>query len=488
MLRILIFLCTVYSFAQPANVFLSRDYWSAQPSIKTINSDIAKGNDISESNKSNFDATAFAILTDNPLSTIEHLLKQKGNSVNKMTHDGRTYIFWAANRGNLKLMEFLVSKGAKTDLTDDKGNSILNFAAAGGQKNLEIYDYCLKLGADLKKDLNPQGANALLIAAAMDTDYELIPYFVSKGLDLNSVDREGRTAFDYAASSGNIEYLKKLKSQGVAHSDQALIFASQGTRAGLNTIDVFEYLETLKIPVNTISKDGNNPLHSIASRGQDENLFNYFLKHGVDVNQQNNDGNTAFMNAIVRNNTKAIDILKSHATDFKVVNKKGESALALAVQYSDPEVVSFLLDKKADILVEDLNGNTLAYYLMRSFAPKKIKSFENKHKVLVDAGLEMTKIQGNGDNLYHLALLSNTPQSFEWVRKLYKADINAVNKEGLTVLHKAAMTSNDTELLNYLVKAGAHKATRTEFDETAYDLASENEILIKNKSSLEFLK
>ena len=67
-------------------------------------------------------------------------------------------------------------------------------------------------------------------------------------------------------------------------------------------------------------------------------------------------------------------------------------------------------------------------------------------------------------------------------------DINAKNKDGLTVLHKAAMISKDDTIMKYLVSIGAKKEITTEFDETTYALAKENESLAKNKTDLEFLK
>ncbi|MNR41307.1 Ankyrin repeats (3 copies) [compost metagenome] len=67
-------------------------------------------------------------------------------------------------------------------------------------------------------------------------------------------------------------------------------------------------------------------------------------------------------------------------------------------------------------------------------------------------------------------------------------DINVKNTDGLTALHKAAMISKDDAILKYLLSLGAKKDVTTEFDESPYSLAKENESLTKNNISLEFLK
>ena len=67
-------------------------------------------------------------------------------------------------------------------------------------------------------------------------------------------------------------------------------------------------------------------------------------------------------------------------------------------------------------------------------------------------------------------------------------DVNAKNKDGLTALHKAAMIAKNDTILKYLLSIGAKKDIKTDFDETAYDLAKENETLTKNNIAVEILK
>ena len=65
--------------------------------------------------------------------------------------------------------------------------------------------------------------------------------------------------------------------------------------------------------------------------------------------------------------------------------------------------------------------------------------------------------------------------------------VNEVNSEGLTALHQAAMKAKDDQLLKYLISIGADKKATTDFEDTAYALASENEFLQKHNVPLNFL-
>ena len=70
----------------------------------------------------------------------------------------------------------------------------------------------------------------------------------------------------------------------------------------------------------------------------------------------------------------------------------------------------------------------------------------------------------------------------------FDQEINLKNDNGLTPLHLAAMKSKDNKVLKTLIESGADTALLTDFDESVYDLAKENEFLIANKVNIEFLK
>lgn len=479
-----LFLSTL-GFAQE-NIFLNRDFWKSNPNIATVEAKIQEGNNIAEANGNNFDAVVYAILQDAPIATIKHIQSKEGNDANKLTHDGRTYIFWAAYKGNIEVMEYLLSKGAKTDITDDKGNTILNFAAGSGQKDTKVYDLCIANGANVKTDVTPKGANALLLAAPYDTDFTLINYFTSKGVDIHSVDENGNGIFNYVAKTGNVELLNQLLEKGVKGNDNAFVFAASGTRGNTNTFDFYKYLESVGLNPEKASIKNETPLHILAARSKDVELVNYFLEKG-NVNAIDENGNTPFLNAASRNNLEMVTLLFKQVKDVNQVNKKGESALALAVANNTTEVVHFLIENKADVAVLDANKNNLTPYLIESFSTKKEDVFKQKLDVLTKNGLDITKTQENGNTLFHFAIAKNNINFLKLLAP-FKIDVNAKNNEGNTVLHLAALQAKDTEILKYLLSIGAKKDTTTDFDETPFDLASENEILKAQKINLDFLK
>jgi len=480
--------------AQNRNTLLQSDFWRQKPSLETVKAEIAKGNSPSEQDPRLFDATTFAINADVPVETIKFLLDQEGNPVTKGTHHSRTYLHWAAAKGNVELVKELLSRGSNPEKGDSYGTPVVAYAASAGQANPAVYEIFFKLGTDPKKKY-ANGANLLLLGIANDKDFRLADYLIAKGLSFKDTDAEGATTFDYAARSGNIDFLKAVLAKGAKPTNLALYYGSQGGRMSSASLEVYKYLvDDLKLNPSAVNKEGNNVLHNIIRRPNQEEIIKYFLAKGVDVNKANDEGNTPFMYAASGRNLAVLELLASKVKDINTVNKKGESALTQAVASSSPEVVAYLINKGANVKIEDQAGNNLSYYLVQSYRPvgrpggqEQKDEFAEKLNLLTSKGLNITTPQKDGSTLYHVAIARLDLGLLKKLNNL-KVDVNAKNKEGVTVLHKAALISKDDEILKYLVSIGADKNIKTDFDETAYDLAAENTFLSKKNISVNFLK
>nr|WP_315202761.1 ankyrin repeat domain-containing protein [uncultured Flavobacterium sp.] len=489
--------------AQQKNMLLEQSFWKTSPDVAAVQAEIAKGSNPSELNQRSFDPVVFAINNDAPAATIKFLLEQPGNEVTKTTHDNRIYLHWAASKGNLEIIEYLIAKKSDVNLEDSHSAFPITAAASSGVTNTAVYEAFFKAGVEPMKKYQ-DGANLLLLAIPYDKDLALSTYFTTKGMSLKDVDSNGNTAFNYVAKTGNIPFLKTLLEKGVKYTDNALIFAAQGSRRETNTIETYKYLvEDLKIKPTATSKFGETVFHFLVSKPKQTEIINYFLAKGVNITKADNEGNAPLMVAAAsRETTAALEQILVIVKNINIQNGNGESALTIAVKSGTPEAVSLLLDKGADVKVLDKEGNNLGFYLVQSYKPQmgmgmggrpeganapKQDPFAAKIKLLQDKGLNLAIAQKDGNTLYHLAVAKNDLVLLKKLADL-NIDINAKNKDGLTALHRAAMIAKDDAILKYLLSIGAKKEITTDFKESTFDLAKENESLAKNKTDLAFLK
>ena len=491
--KILLFglICFISSVnAQSKNIFLGRTFWKTNPTIPQVEQKITEGNSATNLNQSGFDAIVYALLENADNKVIKHLLSKRENNANKLTHDGRTYIFWASYKNNIAIVKHLLKNGAKTDVIDDKGYSVLNFTAAAGVENIALYDLLIKHGANVLKDKTPRGANALLLIVPNLTNFKMVDYFTSKGLKLNSTDKDGNGVFNYTAQKGNKKMLDILIRKGISYKTlnknggNAMLFASKGSRSGYNSLEFFKYLESLGIQPNITNKEGKTPLHNLAYSNKDLATINYFIDKGIDVNQADKNGNTALINAASRNSLDMITLFTNKTKNINHANKEGQTALTRAIR-NKSTVLRYLINNGADVSINDAKGNHLGYYLFNTFNVKNLKEFQNKLALLEAKGLQVSTPQKNGTTLYHLAVKKQSLSMLKYIKQS-NIDIDAKNPQELTALQKAVMTAKNTTIVQYLISNGADKTVKTDFSETLFDLASENEAL-KN-IDIRFLK
>lgn len=141
------------------------------------------------------------------------LLKNNGADFSIKNNDGLTPLLIAAKQSNVKIVKYLLDEcGANSNEADTGGNNALHMAI-----KRDYYDMVhLLLNRSITITANHDGQTLLHIAVTNDA-MQLIPiifFLLNKGIDINAVDNDGKTALDYALEQGNEETISFLKENG----------------------------------------------------------------------------------------------------------------------------------------------------------------------------------------------------------------------------------------------------------------------------------
>lgn len=521
-------LFTLQTYAQD-NAALKRTFWQSNPNLASVKMALGNGFDFAKTQGA-ADPIFLAISNGASPEIINYLLAQPGVDIQHTLFEGRSYLHMAALQGNTAAAEALLAKGADINALDDHEHTPITYTAYQGKLTIPMVEVFMKHGLDLNKKYETKnGATVLLLAVAYDKDLAITDFLISKGASLKVTDNNNNTAFNYAATIGDLDIMKALLKRGIKYNDNALLMAAQGAFRTANKIEAYKYLvEDLKINPHVTDKAGHNVLHYIVKKQNQDDIIIYFFGKGVDINKADADGNTPFMGAAGSRNVETVTLMLPKLKNINEANKKGETALTNAVISSNAAVVTLLLKNGANVNVTDKEGHNLAYVLTSSYrgagrrggfgsapggnAPQQprgegavqpgraeggerngaprvapAEDYAEKLDALKKAGLHVETPFNDGTTLYHLAITKNDPALLKKISTL-GIDVNAKDKDGITVLHKAAMLAKNDEILHFLLSIGANKELKTSFGESAYDIASENEVLKRDAISIDFLK
>ena len=188
---------------------------------------------------------------------------------------GASPIFSAAIRNQIDIVKMLINKGASVNTTLRNGSTILHSIAHGNTEfTVELIDLLINNGLDIKA--NDKHGQTSFYLACFRKDDSLANYLLEKGADVNS----GKVVPIHAASSfSSASLVAKLIDNGANINDQS-------------------------------SPQKDTPLHYAAAEGNIE-VIKMLLEKGADTKLTNSLGRTALANASLKNNTEAINLLKS---------------------------------------------------------------------------------------------------------------------------------------------------------------------------------
>ena len=147
------------------------------------------------------------------LATVQFLLKA-GANVNAETPDGWTPLLWhmiSKNDEASRIVEVLISSGARVNQRNDEGDTALMIAADDG--NNEIVRLLIKAKANLNI-VNKDHNSALMIAAGQYGSNEIVRLLIEAKANLNIVDKDHNSALMIAARKGASKTVELLIAAG----------------------------------------------------------------------------------------------------------------------------------------------------------------------------------------------------------------------------------------------------------------------------------
>lgn len=251
------------------------------------------------------------------------------------------------------------------------------------------------------------------------------------------------------------------------------------------------------IDLNFTSPGGRTPLMN-AVLHDNHRMINLLLDYGVNLEIENNNGETALFYAIYGKSFDALQLLFSADSDIYHINKYGEN-IAMVAAMSAPRMVPWLLESER-------YAGSKHYKLVRlspSFPKKNIYYVENRDWSSRKDLRWVKQTNRIGENLLHYLTMSHlgsciynfdavfmiAKRSFEndtYDREFYhkygRANINQQNKFGETPLHYLARSCiNDLDsynsmrfeaMLKILLKAGADLDIPNKTGETPRNMLS----------------
>lgn len=174
------------------------------------------------------------------------MLIAKGANVNTIdTEDKISPLYEFVIKGNPEAVDYLLSKGARVNVTDAHGVPLLQAALEKDDHNtLAMTRRLLKQGADPTLP-NPGGENLLMLAAGRLNPGAISLLLKDYGMDPNTADNEGHTALAVAVNSmigPNLECARLLIEAG------ANPWVTWGARDTLEMVETYQEFQSKMFP------------------------------------------------------------------------------------------------------------------------------------------------------------------------------------------------------------------------------------------------
>ncbi|MEI0699012.1 ankyrin repeat domain-containing protein [Brachyspira intermedia] len=369
-----------------------------------------------------------AVRNNNPEMT--KILIDKG--LDKNRDYGYEYSYYltdiAIDNNNLDVLKLLVKRGDSKETLIPK---------AVEQNNIEMVKYLLSIGQDIDAQIFYDGfwVNSPLKVAAENEYIEMAKFLIDKGANLNSAD-------DYMLYAYNNYDITKL----LVDNDVFNLNTNTTKEEAIKLVKDGKYYEIEKLLLSEDSNniDGYDELMNAISKG-DMKALEKLVKDDTDLNKQY-DKITPLCLAAARNDKEMVKFLVEKGADINLEDGYGYTPLIIAMKYRNIDLAKNIVDLKPDLnAICSATGDTPLTYLAR-----EVWFGTDLCYYMIKNGADVNKKNDNGDTPLIVAV-QNVVGSYGMLGVIINmgADYNIKNKEGKTAMD-IVIEEDDKSALHHL--------------------------------------
>ena len=420
-------------------------------------------------------------------------MKRPG-AVNAREADGTTALHWAVRANDLALTQALLRAGSDTKAANRYGVTPLSLAVING--NAAMVDSLLKAGAEPAASV---GGETILMTAARAGNPAVMRLLLARfKADVDARESAyGETALMWAAAENHAEAAQLLIEHGAAINARSQLMSYPKDRFGLEGV------------ISVLPHGQWTPLMYAARQGS-LGALRVLVKARADLNLSDPDGTTALVFAIINSHYDAVRLLVEAGANPNLADTAGMAALYAAVDASTLGEIYGRPGKKVvnDTSAQELMNGLLAHgananaqlrsaALYRAHTPGEpalgegatplMRAAKNGDvatmRLLLEHGADPSLRQKNGTTALMLAAglgrglgvfagdYASDAQMLDAVRVLLArhVDVNAVNENGQTAMHFAALSMDP--VVRLLAENGADLSIKDKQGRTALDFA-----------------
>jgi molecular chaperone DnaK (HSP70)/ankyrin repeat protein len=316
-------------------------------------------------------------------SAIAQALLSSDSDLEQQDPNGRTPLMIATLSGDRDLVAHFISRGGDVNAVDNDHNTALMMA-----QDLDIARLLLDAGANVDTENAEQVTALLFMAVEGLTDN--VALLLDHGANIEHCWQTGATAAGVAAQKGHESTLKLLAERGAN-----LAFEGGGGLTPLHYAALYghahivEELARRSVPLDSVdaehrtalflaaidneaaaveallkagadheirrSADLGTPLQIASWEGYEE-VVEYLLAYGSDVQTRDHDGDTPLHNAAYHGHVSIMERIVAAGADLEVANTAGETPLIVAARGGQRAAVAWLVDHGADTEKCDSQG------------------------------------------------------------------------------------------------------------------------------------